>query len=283
MAMRTRRPQWTITHPNAAAVDIGSAHHHAAVPPDRDEQAVREFGCHTSDLIALADWLVACKVATVALESTGVYWIALYEVLEARGLDVWLVNAKSVRHVSGRKSDVLDCQWLQQLHTFGLLRRAFRPDAQVCELREIVRLREGVLEDRARHVQRMQKALTQMNVQLTTVLADIVGETGQAIIRAIVAGERDVHCLAALRNYRVHASAQEIANSLQGTWKAEHLFCLTHELASYDFLSERLRLIDAQIEVQLKGLRLYDKTPVANPKTRGEPRTQPSLICAPLC
>ncbi len=215
--------------------------------------------------MVLADWLVACKVDTVALESTGVYWIALYEVLESRGLDVWLVNAKSVRHVSGRKSDVLDCQWLQQLHTFGLLRRALRPDAQVCELREIVRLREGVLEDRARHVQRMQKALTQMNVQLTTVLSDIVGESRQAIIRAILAGERDVHRLAALRNYRVHASAEEIASSLQGTWKAEHLFCLTHELASYDFLSARLGLIDAQIQVQLKGLGTHDKTPAANP------------------
>ena len=265
MAMRTRGSQWTITHPNAAGIDVGSSSHHVAVPPDRAEQPVREFGCHTSELMVLADWLVACGVNTVALESTGVYWIALYEVLESRGLDVWLVNAKSVRHVSGRKSDVLDCQWLQQLHTFGLLRRAFRPDARVCELREIVRLREGVLEERARHVQRMQKALTQMNVQLTTVLSDIVGQTGQAIIRAIVAGVRDVQRLAALRNYRVRASADEIASSLQGTWKAEHLFCLAHELANYDFHTASLVGIDIEIERQLRGLADHDKTPVANP------------------
>lgn len=265
MAARTRGPQWTIMNPNAAGIDVGSSSHYVAVPPERDERAVREFGCHTSQLQAIAQWLLACGVDTVALESTGVYWIALYEVLESHGLDVWLVNAKSVRHVSGRKSDVLDCQWLQQLHTFGLLRRAFRPDARVCELREIVRLREGLLEERARHVQRMQKALTQMNVQLTTVLADVMGQTGQAIIRAIVAGERDAQRLAALRNYRVRASAQELASSLQGTWKAEHLFCLGHELACFDFHTERLQVIDAQIEQLLKGLAVHDKTAPRNP------------------
>lgn len=264
MAMRTRRSQWTITHPNACGIDVGARSHYVAVPPDRADQPVREFGCHTSDLIALADWVQGCGVSTVALESTGVYWIALYEVLESRGLDVWLVNAKSVRHVSGRKSDVLDCQWLQQLHTFGLLRRAFRPEAAVCEVREVVRLREGVLAERARHVQRMQKALTQMNVQLMSVLTDIAGQTGLAIIRAIVAGERDTQRLAELRDYRVRASAEEIASSLQGTWKAEHLFCLSHELASYDFYTERLGVIDAQLEVQLAALAVYDKTPVAD-------------------
>lgn len=268
MSMRTRQPRWKIVHPNAAAIDVGSAQHHVAVPPDRADQPVREFGCHTSDLQALADWLLGCGVDTVALESTGVYWIALYEVLEARGLDVWLVNAKSTRHVSGRKSDVLDCQWLQQLHTFGLLNRAFRPEAAVCELREIARLREVVIEDRARYVQRMQKALTQMNVQLSTVLSDIVGQTGQAIIRAIVAGERDVQRLAALRNYRVKASAQEIASSLQGTWKAEHMFCLDNALQSYDFYSERLQVIDSQIERQLQALGVHEHTPGGNANKR---------------
>lgn len=265
MAMRTRKSEWTITHPNAAGIDVGSRSHHVAVPPDRDATPVREFGCHTTDLLALADWLVACGVDTVALESTGVYWIALYEVLEARGLAVWLVNAKSVRHVSGRKSDVLDCQWLQQLHTFGLLRQAFRPDARVCELREIVRLREVLLAERARHIQRMQKALTQMNVQLATVITDIAGETGLAIIRAIVAGERDTQRLAQLRNYRVRASVEEIARSLQGTWKTEHLFCLSHELACYDFGTSRLTVIDAQIQTILQGLAVNDKAPAANP------------------
>lgn len=266
MAMRARQPQWTITHPDAAAVDIGATRHFVAVPPDRDDEPVREFGCHTADLQALADWLCGCGVTTVALEATGVYWIPAYEVLEARGLDVWLVNARGVRHVSGRKSDVLDCQWLQQLHTFGLLRRAFRPDAAVCALREIVRVREKALAGRARHVQRMQKALTQMNVQLMSVLTDIAGETGLAIIRAIVAGERNPAVLAALRNYRVHASAQEIERSLQGTWKHEHVFCLTLELAGYDFGSEQLKKIDAEIEMLLRALAVHDKTPQPNAK-----------------
>lgn len=265
MAMQSHRPQWNITHPNAAGIDVGATSHYVALPPERDAQPVRAFGCHTADLTQIADWLVASGVDTVALESTGVYWIALYEVLEARGLQVWLVNAKSVRHVSGRKSDVLDCQWLQQLHTFGLLNRAFRPDASVCALREIVRLREVAIEERARHVQRMQKALVQMNVQLGSVLTDIVGGTGLAIIRAIVAGERAPDKLAALRNYRVHAKEQEIARALEGTWKEEHLFCLAHELASYDFQSERLALIDADIHARLKAFAVHDKTPKANP------------------
>ena len=163
-----------IKHPNAAGIDIGGASHYVAVPPDRvgpDEQAVREFGPHTEDLAALADWLSHCGIDTVALESTGVYWIALYELLESRGFDVWLVDAKCVRHVKARKSDVLDCQWIQQLHSFGLLRRAHRPDDKVCALREMSRLREITLEERARHTQRMQKALTQMNIQLTNVIS----------------------------------------------------------------------------------------------------------------
>lgn len=276
MAMRARKEKWTITHPNAAGIDVGSASHYVAIPPERAEETVREFGCHTVDLQALADWLVSCKVDTVALESTGVYWIPLYEVLEARGLDVWLVNAKSVRHVSGRKSDVLDCQWLQQLHCFGLLERAFRPDAASCALREMVRLREVVLEERTRHVQRMQKALTQMNVQLTNVISDITGATGQAIIRAIVAGERDPHKLAALRNYRIHASVAEIAKSLEGTWKSEHLFCLAHELKTYDFHTGQVREIDEQIEAQLRVFKLNAKAPKANPN-KGRRKNAPAF------
>ena len=265
MAQRMRKPQWTITHPNAAGIDVGASSHYVAIPPERGEETVREFGCHTHDLVALADWLAASGVDTVALESTGVYWIALYEVLETRGMQVWLVNAKSVRSVSGRKSDVLDCQWLQQLHTFGMLNRAHRPDIQVCALREIVRLREQLIEQRAAHVQRMQKALVQMNVQLTNVLSDVAGQTGLAIIRAIDAGERDPEQLAQLRNYRVRASAKEVASSLQGTWKAEHLFSLSHELAMYDFLTQRLGVVDAQIQSMLGALAVCDKRPAANP------------------
>jgi transposase len=257
----------SIKHPNAAGIDIGGASHYVAVPPDRidkGEHAVREFGPHTEDLVAIADWLCACRIDTVALESTGVYWIPLYELLQARGLDVWLVDAKSVRHVKARKSDVLDCQWLQQLHSFGLLCRAHRPDEQVCALREMSRLRDVTIDERARHTQRMQKALTQMNVQLTNVITDITGETGMNIIRAIVAGERDRMKLAQLRNYRIHASLDEIAKALEGNWSREHLFSLAHELKAYDFASEQISCLDAEIEALLKAMCTFDKTPTPN-------------------
>lgn len=257
----------SIKHPNAAGIDIGGASHYVAVPPGRvgkGESVVREFGPHTEDLNAIADWLTACRIDTVALESTGVYWIALYELLQARGFDVWLVDAKSVRHVKARKSDVLDCQWLQQLHSFGLLCRAHRPDAQVCALREMSRLRDITIDERARHTQRMQKALTQMNVQLTNVITDITGETGMNIIRAIVAGERDRQVLAQLRNYRIKASTDDIAKALEGRWSREHLFSLGHELKAYDFASEQIGLLDAEIKVLLDAMRAFDKTPAAN-------------------
>jgi transposase len=197
-----------------------------AVPPDRDDEPVREFASFTVDLTAIADWLTACGVDTVAMESTGVYWIPLFELLESRGFTVFLVNACHVKNVSGRKSDVLDCQWLQQLMTYGLLRGAFRPTEQVCVLRALYRQRGMLLRSQGRHVQHMQKALTQMNIQLTNVLADVVGETGQKILRAIVAGERDGQVLGAMKNVRVRASVDEIAKSLQGNWRAEHLFAL---------------------------------------------------------
>ena len=188
----------TITHPNAAGIDIGSAAHFVAVPPQRDDQPVREFASFTVDLNAIADWLDACGVDTVAMESTGVYWIALFELLESRGFTVFLVNARHVKNVSGRKSDVLDCQWLQQIMTYGLLSGAFRPAEQVCVLRALYRQRGTLLRSQGRDVQHMQKALTQMNIQLTNVLADVVGETGQKILRAIVAGERDGQVLGAM-------------------------------------------------------------------------------------
>jgi transposase len=257
----------SIKHPNAAGIDIGGASHYVAVPSDRvgkGESAVREFGPHTEDLVAIADWLCACRIDTVALESTGVYWIALYELLQAREFDVWLVDAKSVRQVKARKSDVLDCQWLQQLHTFGLLYKAHRPDGQVCTLREMSRLRDITIEERARHTQRMQKALIQMNVQLTNVISDITGETGMNIIRAIVGGERDRMVLARMKNYRIHASTEQIAKALEGTWSREHLFSLAHELKAYDFASEQIACLDAEIEALLDSMRVFDKTPVAN-------------------
>jgi transposase len=251
----------TLTHPNAAGIDIGSASHYVAVPPDRAEEPVREFNSFTTDLQALADWLQACGVDTVAMESTGVYWIPVYELLDARGFTVQLINARHVKNVSGRKSDVLDCQWLQQLMSYGLLRGAFRPADAVCVLRALTRQREMLLRSQGRQVQHMQKALTQMNLQLANVLADVAGATGQKILRAIVAGERDGHALAALRDVRVRASAEQIANSLQGNWRAEHLFALKQALAGFDFIGTQLAECDGEIEAQLTRLQRHAASP----------------------
>ena len=203
MAMRKREEQF---FPNAAAVDVGASSHWVAVPPDRVDDSVREYGAMTDDLNAMADWLLACKVDTVALESTGVYWIPVFEVLEQRGLKVLLVDARQMKYVPGRKSDVQDCQWLQKLMSLGLLRAAFRPDVDVCVVRAVARQREVLIADQASWVQRMQEALVQMNIQLTEVLSDVMGTTGQAIIRAIVAGERDPKVLARHRHARVKAA-----------------------------------------------------------------------------
>ena len=258
---KSRAAALTITHPNAAGTDIGSASHFVAVPPDRDDQPVREFPSFTAGLNALADWLEACGVDTVAMESTGVYGIPLFELLESRGFTVLLVNARHVKNVSGRKSDVLDCQWLQQLMTYGLLRGAFRPAGQVCVLRALWRQRAMLLRSQGRHVQHMQKALTQMNIQLTNVLSDVVGETGQKILRAIVAGERDGQVLGAMKNVRVRASADEIANSLQSNWRTEHLFALKQALGAFDFVGTQLSECGQQTELQLQSLQTHDGDP----------------------
>ena len=270
------RQALTITHPNAAGIDIGSASHFVAVPPDRDDEAVREFPSFTTDLHALADWLKVCGVDTVAMESTGVYWIPLFELLESRGFTVLLVNARHVKNVSGRKSDVLDCQWLQQLMTYGLLRGAFRPADTVCALRSLWRQRGMLLRGQGRQVQHMQKALTQMNIQLSNVISDVAGETGQKILRAIVAGERDGHVLAAMKNARIRASVDEIAKSLQGNWRAEHLFALKQALAMFDFIGTQLAECDREIEQQLQSLRIHDGDPTKG-KKRGRARNAPKF------
>lgn len=266
----------TLTHPNAAGIDIGSASHYVAVPPDRDDEPVREFPSFTADLEQLAVWLKACGVDTVAMESTGVYWIPLFELLDARGFTVLLVNARHVKNVSGRKSDVLDCQWLQQLMTYGLLRGAFRPADEVCALRSLSRQREMLLRSQGRHVQHMQKALTQMNIQLANVISDVVGETGQKILRAIVAGERDAQALAAMKNVRIRASVDEIAKSLQGNWRAEHLFALKQALAHFDFIGTQLAECDGEIEAQLPRLQAHEGRP-AKGKKRGRARNAPKF------
>lgn len=257
-----------LTHPSAAGIDIGAASHFVAVPPDRDDEPVREFSSFTVDLNRLADWLTACEVDTVAMESTGVYWIPLFELLESRGFTVYLVNARHVKNVSGRKSDVLDCQWLQQLMSFGLLAGAFRPQGDLCALRTVARQREMLLSYQARHIQHMQKALTQMNIQLAQVISDVAGETGQNIIRAILAGERDGLALAKLKNARIRASEEEIAKALQGNWREEHLFTLKQAVALYDAYAVQLAECDRQLEKMLAALARHEGEP-GQPKRRG--------------
>lgn len=233
---------------NAAGIDIGASEIWVCVPTERDGENVRSFPTFTVDLHRLADWLELCQVDTVAMESTGIYWIPLYEILESKGLDVNLVNAQHLKNVGAQKTDVLDCQWIQQLHTYGLLRGSFRPEEQVCAIRSVVRHREMLVRYRSAHIQHMQKALHLMNVQLTNVLSDITGETGMKIIRDIVAGERDPHVLASYRHGRCAKSKEEIAKSLQGNYRREHVFALRQAVELYDFYDQQLRGCDEELE-----------------------------------
>ena len=252
MAMRTQDEE--IVFPNAAGIDVGASSHWVAVPRRSTDDPVREFGAMTDDLNAMADWLIACGVDTVALESTGVYWIPVYEVLEQRGLKVWLVDARQMKYVPGRKSDVQDCQWLQKLMTLGFLRAAWRPNGEVCTVRAVARQRDVLVAEQASWVQRMQKALVEMNIQLTEVLTDVMGMTGQAVIRAIVAGERDPKVLAQHRNGRVKAKIEDITRALTGNWRDEHLFVLGQALAMYDDIGQHLAECDAKLKALLTEL-----------------------------
>lgn len=250
---QAKAPVLSIAYPNACGIDIGATSHFVAVPSDRDDEAVREFPAFTGDLERLVQWLRNCHITTVAMESTGVYWIPLFEMLDAAGFEVHLVNARHVKTVPGRKSDVLDCQWLQQLMSYGLLRGGFRPAEDVCALRAVWRHRDMLLSYQARHVQHLQKALTQMNVQLHHVIADIMGVTGQAIVRAIVAGERDAATLTKLRDRRIMADEAEVTAALQGNWRDEHLFTLKQALALIDAYSLQISECDRKLQ-QLLGV-----------------------------
>lgn len=235
----------------AAGIDVGSKSHFVAIPEGIDEISVREFKSFTTDLYELVNWLKKCKIKTVAMESTGVYWIPLYELLESEGFDVKLVDARKVKNVSGRKTDVLDCQWLQQLHTYGLLSGAFRPNEQVCVLRVYLRQRSMLIQQAASHIQHMQKALSQMNLQLHNVLSDITGETGMRIIRAIVAGERNPKILSAYRNRGCKNSVEVIEKSLTGHYRDEHIFSLRQALELYDTYRDKVVACNNEIEKQL--------------------------------
>jgi transposase len=237
-----------LVHPHAAGLDIGAAEIWAAVPPDRDQPSVRPFATFTPDLQALTAWLTACGVTSVAMESTGIYWIPIFELLEARGLEVYLVNTRHIKNVPGRKSDVADCQWIQRLHSYGFLAASFRPEAEMVVLRAYLRQRAMLIEHRAAHTQHMQKALHLMNLQLTQVLSDVTGVSGMAIIRAIVGGERRPAKLAELRHGRCQRTEAEIAKALTGSYRPEHVFALKQALALYDAYSTQLAECDREIE-----------------------------------
>lgn len=251
---RTSPSILTRINPDAAGIDCGAAEHYVAVPTDRDAQPVQAFQTFTADLHRLAAWLIACGVRTVAMEATGVYWIPLFEILETRGLTVLLVNARHVKQVSGRKSDVSDCEWLRDLHMVGLLRGSFRPPAPIVPLRAYLRHRDGLVQHATQCVQRIEKALTQMNLRLDQVVTDTVGVTGLRILRDIVAGQQDPQRLAHHRDPRCKATRLEIEAALTGHYRAEHLFALTQHLAAYDFADAQLAACDAAIEHALQAL-----------------------------
>jgi len=267
---------------DAAGIDIGAEELYVAVPPDRDEENVRKFGTFTADLRDLAEWLKACRIRTVAMEATGVYWIPVYDILEEQGFEVYLVNARHLKNVSGRKTDVLDCQWIQQLHTYGLLSASFRPAEEIVAIRSLVRHREMLVQYRSAHIQHMQKALTVMNLRLTNVLSDISGVTGLKIIRAIVAGERNPHKLALFRDDRCSKSEAEIAKSLEGHYRPEQVFVLKQALDLFDFYDQQMQSCDLELE------KMYQKfdppqdpgTPPPSPRTAKRRKNQANFDLA---
>jgi len=238
-------------HPDTAAIDIGSEQHWVAVPADRDEKPVRPFGCFTCDLRELGKWLKQCGIRSVAMESTGVYWIPLYEMLESEGFEVKLVNSYHVKNVPGRKSDVQDCQWLQHLHSVGLLNGAFRPEENIRVLRSLMRHRDNLVREASQKILQMQKALDQMNVHLHKVISDITGVTGMAIMEAILGGEHDPQALARLKHPQIKREEGEIAKALEGNYRDEHVFCLRQALKMYNTYQEQIAECDQEMQKQL--------------------------------
>lgn len=243
-----------VLFPDTAGIDIGSKSHFVAVPSDCDPMPVREFLTFTADLHKMINWLKDCGIKTVIMESTGVFWIPAFELLESNGFEVKLVNARHVKNVSAHKTDVLDCQWLQQLGTFGLLKGAFRPSDSILPLRAYLRQRDMLIKSAAEHIQHMQKALTQMNLHLNNVIRDITGKTGMLIIRSIVDGIRDPKVLAALRDERCRNPEEIIEASLIGNYREEHVFALTQALELYDVYSQKISECDSKIEQAAKSL-----------------------------
>lgn len=273
-----------VMRPDAAGIDIGATEIFVAVPADRAAENVRSFPTFTQDLYAAAEWLKQCGVKTVAMESTGVYWIPLFQILEEKDFEVCLVNARHVKNVPGRRTDVSDCQWLQFLHSVGLLRASYRPEQEVCAIRSLLRHRESLVQMAATHVNHMQKALDQMNLQLHHVISDIVGQTGLAIVDAILEGERDPHVLAELRNDRIKASEDVIVKSLVGDYRAEHLFTLRQSLAAYRSYQTMIDECDREIRRNLEEFKApeqpsapvdeHTKPPTKKPPAEGILRSE---------
>ena len=247
-------PGLSIVNPNAAGIDVGNGNHYVAVPPDRDPQHVRTFESHTADLNRIAEWLKQCRIDTIAMQATGVYWIALYDILCAHGLKVILVNAQYTKNVPGRKTDVQECQWLMKLHAYGLLRDSFHLPERMQRIRTLWRLRDGHVKEASQAVQHMQKALTTMNIQLANAISDISGVTGQAIIAAILKGERDPYTLAGFRDRHIRASREEVARSLEGNWRDDHLFALKQAVDSYPFAHKQMEECDKLLQSYMAAL-----------------------------
>jgi transposase len=254
-----------VLHADAAGIDIGAEEIFVAVPAERVLESVRSFNTFTRDLNELADWLKECGVRTIAMESTGVYWIPLYQILESRGFQVFLVNAQHVKNVPGRKSDVSDCQWIQYLHSVGLLKASFRPPDEICVIRSLWRHRESLIHMAAEHIMHMQKALSQMNLQLHHVLSEITGLSGLAILDAILAGERDPVKLASLCNGRVKSPREKVAKSLEGDYRSEHLFALRQSLIGYRFYQKLIAEVDVELQLKMREL----------PRAEGGPEQMP--------
>lgn len=250
--LQSANPGLEVVHPRAAGIDVGNGAHYVAVRPEQDAEPVRRFECFTADLHRMADWLEACKVESVAMQSTGVYWIPLYEILEERGFDVYLVNARHTKNLPGRKSDVQESQWLLKLHTHGLLNNSFQPTAEIRVARTYWRQRAEHVRGASVCIQRMQKVLTQMNVQLANVISDLSGLTGQTIVQAILAGERDPRKLAELSHPQIRASREEIAKSLEGNWRSELLFVLKQEREMYDTYQLKISECDRELQTHLR-------------------------------
>lgn len=270
MARKQSKQRFELVHRHCAGIDIGSREHWVAASRDH-EPLVRNFATFTHDLNQLADWLTELKIEVVAMEATGVYWITLFELLDARGFKVYLVNSRATRQISGRKSDVLDCQWIWQLMSHGLLRGAFRPSDSICSIRALVRQRANKVRDQAQALNRIQKVLTQMNIQLANVISDISGVTGMRILRAIISGERDPQKLAGMIDRRIKATQETVARSLHGNWRLEHLHALEQEVDSYDFLEQQIAGNDKAIVCALGQLPVREDAPKPSRKVLRSP------------